>query len=150
MKRIFAKTTLVIATLSVLGMVPGAQAAEDKPCSNATLSGSFGYTVTGTTFDTGPVFSGPFGAVGRQTFDGKGNTSGSQTTSLNGHILALTYTGTYTVHPDCTGSLTIHLSIGVINNVYFVINSDGAEFRAINTDGGGVLTTVGRKQFSNE
>jgi hypothetical protein len=47
MKRIFAPTTLVVvfATMFVLGIVPRAQAGEDKECScsNATLRGSFGF-----------------------------------------------------------------------------------------------------------
>ena len=60
MKRTIARMTLVIifAIVFVLGIVPAAQAGEDKGCSNATLHGSFGYTATGTLLPaavTGPI-----------------------------------------------------------------------------------------------
>jgi hypothetical protein len=77
MRRTSARATLVIllATAVVLGIVPYAQADEQKDCSNATLRGSFGYTITGLSFSAPPPLAGPFGQVGRQTFDGNGNTA---------------------------------------------------------------------------
>jgi hypothetical protein len=82
MKRTIASTTLVLvfATAFVLGIVPSAQASEPKECSNATLQGSFGYTATGTLLPAAapPPFAGPFGEVGRQTFDGKGHTEATR------------------------------------------------------------------------
>jgi hypothetical protein len=148
MKRIFAKTTLVIATLSVLGMVPGAQAAEDKLCSNASLKGTFAYTVTGST-SAPPPLGGPFGGVGRQTFDGNGHVSGTQTVNVNGNVFRQTYTGTYTVNPDCTGSVTLMIDIppGLVTHSDFVIDDNGAEIRAVETDAGSVITVIGRRQF---
>ena len=151
MKRTIAPTTLVIvfATVFVLGIVPSAQAGEDRECSNATLHGSFGYTVTGTVLDGSPPLVGPFGQVGRQTFDGKGNTDGTASTSLNGNSFPVTFKGTYTVNPDCTGSFTIALSpVGLTSHVDFVIDDDGTEFRAIGTDSGSVLTAVAKRQFA--
>ncbi len=149
MKRTIAPTTLVIvfATVFVLGIVPNAQAGEDKECSNATLQGSFGFTVTGSNVDV-PPFNGPFGQVGRQTFDGKGNTDGTATTSVNGTIVPVTFAGsTYAVNPDCTSSMTLIIEpVGLTGHVDFVIDDDGAEFRAIGADSGSVITAVGKKQ----
>ncbi len=152
MKRTIAPTTLVIvfATVFVLGIVPRAQAGEDKECSNATLRGSFGYTSTGTLLDAyaPPPFAGPFAEVGRQTFDGKGNTDATATLSANGNISKVTIQGTYAVNPDCTGSLTLNVSpLGVTVHAHFVIDDDGAEFRAIVTDSGLVESRVYKKQF---
>ena len=91
MKRTIAPTTLVIvfATVFVLGIVPRAQADEDKECSNATLQGSFGYTQLGTLLPASapPPFAGPYAEVGRQTFDGKGNTEATGSLSANGNII---------------------------------------------------------------
>ena len=41
---------------------------------------------------------GPFAEVGRQTFDGKGNTDATATLSTNGNIVQVTIAGTYTVN----------------------------------------------------
>jgi hypothetical protein len=150
MRRSIAPTTLVIVfAVLLLGIVPRAQASEDKGCSNANLHGSFGYTATGTLLGAPPPFAGPFGEVGRQTFDGKGNTEATATLSANGNIQKVTITGTYTVNPDCTGSMTLNVSpLGVTAHADFVIVDDGAEFRAISTDQGvAVETRVYRKQF---
>jgi hypothetical protein len=150
MRRTSARTTLVIlvATAVVLGIVPKAQADEHKECSNATLHGSFGYTITGFSFSAPPPLAGAFAQVGRQTFDGNGNTAATATTSLNGNVLPVTLEGTYTVNPDCTGSFTITIfPIGLTQHIDFVIDDDGREFRAISAESGDVLTAVGRKQF---
>lgn len=50
-----------------------------------------------------PPVLGPFGEIGRQTFDGRGNTEGAATLSGNGNINRVTFQGTYVVNPDCTG-----------------------------------------------
>ena len=61
-----------------------------KECSNATLRGSFGYTSTGTLLPAyvPPPYAGPFAEVGRQTFDGKGNTDATGTLSANGNVFS--------------------------------------------------------------
>ena len=115
-----------------------------KGCSNATLQGGFGYTSTGTLLASipglPPPLAGPFAEVGRQTFDGKGNTDATATLSANGNIQPVTIAGTYTVNPDCTGTMTLNVSpLGVIAHLDFVIDDDGAELRAIVTDSGGFV-----------
>jgi hypothetical protein len=147
MKHIAAKAvaTILLSTLAVMSIATNAQA--QPSCSNATLNGSFGFTNTGTVI-TPPL--GLFAGVGRQTFDGKGNTEATATVSVNGEIYQAGITGTYRVNPDCTGSMTLSISAGdqhLINQVDFVIVSGGKEFRAINKDPGSVITTVGNKQF---
>jgi hypothetical protein len=151
MKRTIAPTTLAIvfATVFVPGIVR-AQAGEDKGCSNATLQGSFGYTSTGTllpAYVPAPLF-GPFAEVGRQTFDGKGNTDATATLSTNGNPSTVTINGTYTVNRDCTGSMTLYV-VQFMATVHldFVIDDDGAEIRAIVTDANLVESRVYKKQF---
>src|SRR6202140_415170 len=127
MNRTIAPTILVIvfATLLVLGIVPRAQADEHRECSNASLQGSFGFTSTGTLLALPPPFAGPFAEVGRQTFDGNGNTDATATASANGNIAKLTMQGTYVVNPDCTGSMTLYVfELGGSFNADFVIDDD--------------------------
>ncbi len=144
--------TLVIAfaTALVLGIVPRAQAAEDRECSNASLLGSFGFTSTGTLLALPPPFAGPFAEIGRQTFDGQGSTDGTATANANGNINKLTFQGTYVVNPDCTGSMTLYVSpIGATVHLDFVIDDDGAELRAVTTPNvtGNVESRDYKKQF---
>jgi hypothetical protein len=152
MKHTVAPATLVIifAIVIVLGIVPKAQAGENKGCSNATLRGSFGYTASGTLLPAavGAELAGPFGEIGRQTFDGNGNTTATATINANGNIVRVTIEGTYTVNPDCTGSMTRNVSpLGVTAHDDLVIEDEGMELRTISTDPGEIETYVYRKQF---
>jgi hypothetical protein len=150
MKRMIAPTALVIAfaTAFVLSISISAQAAEHKGCSVATLDGSFGFTSTGTLLALPPPLAGPFGEIGRQTFDGVGNTDATATLSANGNINRVTIQGTYVVNPDCTGAMTVLISpLGVTAHLDFVIDDDGSEIRAIATGPGTIETRVYRKQF---
>lgn len=152
MKRTIAPAILAaVFTVFFLGIVPRADAGVDKECSNATLRGSFGYTSTGTLLDTyaPPPFAGPFAEVGKQTFDGKGNTDATATLSANGNISKVTVEGTYVVNRDCTGFMTLNVSpLGVTVHTEFVIDDDGAELRAIVTDSGLVESRDYRKKIS--
>jgi hypothetical protein len=138
-----------------LGFVPGVQAGEHHECSNRSLQGSFGFTSIGTLMALPAPFAGPFGEIGRQTFDGQGNTDGTATASPNGNVNHLTFQGTYVVSPDCTGSMTFFVpQINATVNLDFVIDDDGAELRAVTTGPtgtgapGNVETRTYRKQFS--
>jgi len=151
MKRTIAPTTLVIifATVFVLGILPRAQAGEHRECSDASLQGSFGFSATGTLLALPPPFAGPFAEIGRQTFDGNGNTDATATLSANGNIVkGVTVQGTYVVNPDCTGSMTIYiLPFGTTADLDFVIDDDGEELRAIVTEAGAIESRVYKKQF---
>ena len=69
-----------------------------KVCSNASLKGSYGFYRTGTNAH------GPLAAVGLITFDGKGNSTATQSISRNGDIeFDVTFPGTYVIGADCTG-----------------------------------------------
>jgi hypothetical protein len=141
--------TVACATLVGLGFVTAAQAAEHRGCSNASLRGSFGFTSTGTHLTLPAPFGGPFAEVGRQSFDGKGNTELTATLSSNGNIVTVTSQGTYVVNPDCTGSFTLFvLPFNTTVNADFVIDDDGAELRVIATDPGVVESRDYRRQFA--
>ena len=145
-----ASLVLVLASVFVLGIASTPQP-ENKSCSNAFLSGSFGITGTGTVLGAPPPLAGPIGEVGRQTFDGNGNTHGTATLSQNGIIIPITWDGTYTVNPDCTCSLVFLISpVGRTVHANLVLDDDGTEFRAIGADPGSVFTVAGKKQFRKE
>jgi len=133
-----------IAALA-LGVAPAANA-RNKGCSLATLKGTFADKVTG--FITAPPeVAGPIAGVNLETFDGNGALTGTGTSSLNGNIVPGTYTGTYTVNPDCTGTYTVQNSLGLTVHAFFVIADGGNELHDIITDPGTVITCIHRRQF---
>ena len=86
---------------------------------------------TGTVVGLGPV-----SAVGTITYDGNGNLINPFTASVNGAIFrGVTQTGTYTVNPDCTGTVVqggAHYD--------FVVAPDASTVFWIETDAGTVVT----------
>jgi hypothetical protein len=76
-----------------------------QSCSLARAAGTYALTDTGTVVGVGPR-----SAVGIWTMDAAGNvTNGKGTSSLNGTIFHETFSGTYTVDPDCTGTITVDI-----------------------------------------
>ncbi len=131
---------IAVITALALGIAPAAKA-DNKGCSNATLKGTFAHTASG--FEIAPpAIAGPLAGVGTDTFDGKGGVVASATISLNGNIVSVTGTGTYTVNPDCTGTYKIPGT-----TLTFVIANDGNEIHAICIDPGVVLSHTFRRQF---
>ena len=89
---------LLQLTLVVLSLAIGMQAQDKTNCSNATLHGSYGLHAKGTIIGVGD-----FAAVGRFTFDGKGNLTGKLFVRVAGNnIEPPAFTGSYSVSPDCT------------------------------------------------
>lgn len=95
----------------LLSLAAVASADGHRACPNASLAGVWGYTETGTVYVPQPPPAVPTAvlaaAVGKYTFDAKGNFSGTQYSSAGGTVSPDTKRGTYTVNPDCTGSLTL-------------------------------------------
>jgi len=114
-------------TLVVLSLVFGIQAQERESCSNASLHGSYGLHANGT--EPGGV---PFTAVGRFTFDGKGNLTGKLFVRIGGdNIEPPEFSGTYSVSPECIVTDTwgppinsTHVSVIVDNGKgYLILNN---------------------------
>jgi hypothetical protein len=105
---------VVFAVALMVGLAATAHA-DDHACSMARAAGKWSFTDSGTVIGVGPRT-----AVGVFTLDGNGNVvDASATSSLNGSIAVETFSGTYTVNPDCTGTInvTIYASGVAILNV---------------------------------
>jgi hypothetical protein len=147
MKRI--GTTFMLATMVLaVGIAPVRGA--DKGCRVSSLTGTFAYTGTGT-ITSPPEIAGPVAEVDTQTFDGIGGTIGTAMLSSGGSTTPISFTGTYIVNPDCTGTFTLQISIPGVPafplHVYFVLDNTLTEFQAIETDDGLAVTRLARKQF---
>ena len=118
---------LTAVALVVLVHPIGAKAQDKQNCSNATLHGSYGLHATGTIIGVGD-----FAAVGRFTFDGKGNLTGKLFVRVAGNNMETpVFNGTYSVRPDCTVTdnwgppiNSTHVSVIVDDGKgYFILNN---------------------------
>jgi hypothetical protein len=134
MKRWLLKGTLMAAIiLPGLSGASWAGGTDDFGCSNATLKGEYAFGVTG-------YIPSPQVVAGIKVFDGKG--AFTQRDYIGDSVPADfsppgQETGTYTVNPDCTGSMVINLnapvpvgSTGVIK-ILFVISNGGRHIHEI-------------------
>lgn len=89
-------------------------------CSNANLGGGYGYMVNGTTSNAEQ-----YSLVGRFVADGKGVVKGGGVQAVNGVISRPTFTGTYTVNANCTGTANLTFDFGGSAPLEFIIVDDG-------------------------
>jgi hypothetical protein len=93
--------TVVCSAVLLAVLAPVAHAAN---CSSATVSGNWGATLTGTLIlPTGPA---PAAAVLRARVDMEGNINGTEARNVGGDYADETFTGSWTVNADCTGTAT--------------------------------------------
>ena len=99
---------LLVGLVGVLAVGAGYAKEENASmakCSEATLEGTYLFAYDGFVIrDNEKV---PFASSGYEVYDGNGHTKGVSTTNVNGKVSSKeTFTGTYTVKADCTGSST--------------------------------------------
>ena len=112
-KKCFA--VLVFATVVAVG--------SSFACTNLNVNGVWGFWVGG--------------AAGQFTADGTGNiTAGSATISESGTILNITFTGTYSVAANCTGSMSLNIKGGGTQTFNFVLDQGKKGVQIINTVSG--------------
>jgi len=136
----------VLTLLLTLSVIPAS--ANKNGCSNATLKGDYGFTISGyqpnpdgttspvkgvaiTHFDgAGKLTQRDFVVTGGELPPGNGN-------SQTGFQFSTGETGTYAVNPDCTGSAEIDLNVPV------PFGSTGVlKLMLVVTDGGRAIHTV--------
>ena len=133
MKTKVARTSL--ASLFAVGLIAGtaAPAHAGGPCSLARAAGSWSLTDSGTVVGIGPRV-----AVGVFKLDASGNlTDGVAASSLNGNVASETFSGTYTVNPDCSGTFDVKIYSGGTElfelTAFTAFDDDMREMRAVFT-----------------
>ena len=115
--------------------------ADDERCSLASLQGTYAVHGQGTFLLQVPGFPAPpfsFGEAGIATFDGAGTLFGKTTVNTGGLVLNPTFTGTYTVSGDCTGTVAVQSSFGTIQENIVVIGG-GQRYVGTETDPSAVI-----------
>jgi len=143
-------TALPLTALAFVLCVATTLPANAAQCSIANVAGSFGYTTSGFVATATGTFV-PAAAAGRIVFDHNGNVSGTQTRVVAGSSLDETYSGTYAVNPDCTGSFTVLVEPDTrTSTVDLVWTDNGNGASAIFTTPGFVLTATARRIHPRE
>ncbi len=132
----------LLAAALVLLAFAGAASAQAGTCSNASLRGNYGFTISGEILPAPGVVV-PVAGVAMTHFDGEGNLSqvdfvmrgGSSATPPGSPLTANGFrsseTGTYTVNADCTGTAEIHFSDGSEIDLKLVVVNRGSEIHAV-------------------
>jgi hypothetical protein len=117
-------------------------------CSSETLKGTYSLHGQGKVGNPMAPPLAPVVQVGTITFDGHGRFEGGETVNANGEGEENTFTGTYTVNPDCSASAEIHSSSGLTLHTAAVIVGEGTrqELRMIVTDPGWVFLATLKRQ----
>lgn len=136
----------VSALIGLSWLAPWAAAAADG-CTAGALKGAYIFALSGfKTAGESAAQRTPFAQSGREIFNGDGTMSGVSTASMNGTIVRLTYKGTYTVKPDCSGTVTFTDSQGQVANYDIFATPSGESFTYVQTDASVVSAGWERRQ----
>jgi hypothetical protein len=134
-----SRILMVAATIAIgCGLLASTASAtaqsENKPCSNRTLFGNYGYAAEGVLLPA-PGVSLQFRGVGMTHFDGRGNLTWVEHTVVNGTPLQPGWTeasGNYTVNPDCTGTAVVNTPNSPVPlDLAFVVVRQGKEIHSV-------------------
>lgn len=142
-------------TMTILLLAASAVWAQDNGytpmCVNESLMGEYGFSVTGTR-PSAPTPGAPIETVvglAMTHFDGQGNLT--QTDNIHGSISGFTApdrqgTGTYTINPDCTGTMTLSSPGSPTLTLRIVLVDNGSEVRtAVVAPAPVMVTSNGRR-----
>ena len=136
-----------VASLLILVAFAASARGQSGPCSNATIRGKYGFTITGQILGAGPVTG-----VTLAIYDGQGHMTQVDHVLLNGNPPTVQWrpaTGTYTLNADCTGTEEIDFTDGSPSlHLSMVVVRFGREIRVVVDDPGIATTAVGIKRDS--
>jgi hypothetical protein len=115
-------------TLLSICLALSAEAQVRNDFTNATLNDRYGFHVLALTLNLPDVTTGksiPFAVSGYYQFNGDGTLTGKDTVSTQGSIIERSYTGTYHVKSDGTGTLRLDISSSFHPVGHFTIVANG-------------------------
>jgi hypothetical protein len=137
-----------LAVASILSFPLQASGSDRVHCSNETLKGNYGFTITGIRPATrgGPQVA----VVGTALTTFHGDGTFDQFDNINVDSTSDPYqpdrpgTGTYTLNPDCSGSMTLTAG-GVTLDLSIIVVDNGREVRTAVVTPNVIITSNGRK-----
>ena len=143
---------MTLRSLSLTATLLTAPAWADEGFTKRDFKGDYAFHLDGVLTSPGaPVVTAYDAAVGRFTADGAGHiTQGTRSVNANGKNFEETFTCTYDINSDGTGSANCTFSVFGVTTLDLVLLDDGAEFyfnvTEMTTSGKPVLQGVGKRQ----
>jgi hypothetical protein len=151
-----AKSRLLVSSRVIVGILfsnhlrNSTTVHAQSACAATSFSGAYGYADSGYAYDTqGNLHIAA--SAGRIVADGNGNLTGADTISVDGVIARRTYTGTYSMNGNCTGSITIQTTVAGVSGIStshgdIVAVNNTREINYIQTDQNFVFSGVWKLQ----
>jgi len=87
-----------------------------------------------------------FAQAGREHFDGNGGMSGIYSGNFNGTIIRGSYSGTYTMKANCSGTVTFTDNARQVYNYDIFATQGGSEFVFVQTDSNSITSAYQRRR----
>ena len=137
-----------LAVCSILSFPAQAAGTDGEHCTNETLRGNYGFTITGIRPATrgGPQVA----VVGTALTTFHGDGTFDQLDNINVDSATVPFqadrpgTGTYKLNPDCSGTMTLTAG-GVTLELSIIVVDDGREVRTVVITPNVIVTSNGRK-----
>ncbi len=117
-----------------------------EQCSTATIKGDYLYAQDGITLGKSADKNRPFAQAGRERFDGNGGMSGIYSGNFNGAIVRGSYSGTYAMKADCSGTVTFTDNLKQVYHYDIYATQGGDEFVFVQTDSGSITAAYERRR----
>jgi hypothetical protein len=140
------KIRIPLLMLTVALAVCSAVTAQASVCNNATIRGTYAYTIHGQVFiPNGPILL--ITGLARTTFDGEGNVTELDAVAANGNMAPgwVPNTGVYSVNPDCTGTITVTNGNQPLIHGQMIIAQSGNTIHEMLIDPGFATTADGER-----
>jgi len=137
----------VLVLLAV--MLAGSSAVTAHPaCTDSTIKGDYAFTIHGQILTpNGPLL---VDGIAKTTFDGDGNLTQVDAVAVNGSIAEVWRhgTGTYTLNPDCSGTMTLINDGQAPLHLAILVSQSGNIIHTVVTDPGFAVTSDAEKVFA--
>jgi hypothetical protein len=134
------RTKLYIPLVMFVALMIGGPVAQ-AACNNASVNGVYGITSVGLNGSGQPASS-----VDQITADGNGNLTGSSTKSIDGTIVTFTFTGTYKIKANCTGTAIFKNQDGMTEHDNIALDNANKGAFLIQTDSKHVQSSIALAQ----
>ena len=139
----------VLVLLAV--MLAGSSAVTAHPaCTDSTIKGDYAFTIHGQILTpNGPLL---VAGIAKTTFDGDGNLTQVDAVAVNGSIAEVWRpgTGTYTLNPDCTGTMTLINEGQAPLRLAILVSQSGNVIHTVVTNLGRAVTSDAERVFTPE
>lgn len=132
------KLSTMLLLVSFLSLQAQAQ------CTNASLNGTFFYTLGGSIKSGVGTAIASYSELGKVIGDGNGGFSGQTTTGIGGVFATLPVSGTYAIQADCSGSAILTTTAKSTQLSLQIINGGGSVFAAVSSAGSSNEVADGR------